>query len=195
MTDRVVVVPGFGADPGRHWFPWFAKEAGTRGAEVSVVSLPDPLTPRRDAWETAVAGALGQPDQRTWVVGHSLGCVTALRVLDAVKGPWRLGGTLLVAGFSGPLAGLPELDEYLTAPAPARRVSDRIDRRVVFSSDADPVVPVAATMRLATDLRADLDVLTGRGHFTQETGVVELPEAIDVIFGRTGLTPGGSAPR
>lgn len=182
MTDRVVVVPGFGADPDCHWFPWLADEAAARGAEVSVVTLPDPLTPRRGAWEGAVAAVLGRPDRQTWVVGHSLGCITALRVLARLDKPWRLGGALLVAGFSGRLVGLPELDEYLAESAPARRVSERIDRRVVFSSDADPVVPVTATAHLAAEFGARLEVLPGRGHFTQETGVHALPESLAELF-------------
>lgn len=182
MTDRIVVVPGLGADPDCHWFPWLSGQARGRGAAVEVVSLPDPLSPRRRDWEAATASALGRPDERTWLVGHSLGCITALRVLDGAAGPWRLGGLLLVAGFSGLLPNLPGLDGYLAEQAPTDRVRDRIDRRVVFSSDDDPVVPVTATADLAIDLDARLVVLSGRGHFTQETGVRELPEALAEIF-------------
>jgi len=182
MTDRIVVVPGFGANPDLHWFPWLATQGRERGARVEVVSLPDPLSPRRADWEAVTAAAVGEPDGATWIVGHSLGCITALRVLDALEGSWRLGGLLLVAGFSGRLPALPALDGYLADPAPIRRVRDLADRRIVFSSDNDPVVPVTATARLAEELAARLVVLPGRGHFTEETGVRTLPEAVAEIF-------------
>jgi predicted alpha/beta hydrolase family esterase len=182
MTDRVVIVPGFGADPQRHWFPWLADHARRRGATVEIVALPDPLTPRRADWERATAAAVGEPDGATWIVAHSLGCITALRALGALEGAWRLGGLLLVAGFSGSLASLPELDGYLAEPAPTRHVRERTDRRVALSSDDDPVVPTAATAQLAAQLDARLLILPGRGHFTEETGVRTLPEALAQMF-------------
>jgi len=47
------------------------------------------------------------PDEGTVVVAHSLGCLSVLRRLRSLTGPWRLGTLVLVAGFLEPLPALP----------------------------------------------------------------------------------------
>lgn len=82
--------------------------------------------------------ALGVPDMNTVVVAHSLGAVTALRVLAALPEPWELGVLVLVAGFTRPLEALPELDGFLATDVDVERLSRCIGKRAVIRSDADP---------------------------------------------------------
>lgn len=183
---RVVIVPGFGATPADHWFPWLASAAVKAGAAATVVPLPEPGMPARATWEAAVRRVLHQPSPHTWLVAHSLGCITSLRVLEESGSPWQLGGLVLVAGFSGPLPHHPALDTYLEEPAPAETLAPNIARRVVIASDNDPSVPPARSRELAARLAADLVILRGRGHFRARDGVTELPEVLREIFPRPG---------
>ncbi|MFF2317372.1 RBBP9/YdeN family alpha/beta hydrolase [Arthrobacter sp. NPDC058097] len=180
-VQRVVIVHGYEASPDANWFPWLQGALEAEGIAVAVVPLPAPDSPDAAAWEDAVSTALGVPDATTVVVAHSLGVVTALRVLAALSEPWELGGLVLVAGFTEPLEALPELDGFLASDVDVERVATSIGERTVICSDTDPFVPPAASGDLARRLGARLQVHQGAGHFMTEDGVTRLPALLDVI--------------
>ena len=183
FPHRVVIVHGYGATPESHWFPWLAETLKKHGTTVQVVTLRDSEAPEAVVWERSVADALGYPDESTWIVAHSLGCVTALRVLASLAGPWKLAGVVLVAGFTGPLVALPVLNAYLDTDVDAEAVAKNIRTRIVVRSDSDPYVPAAATNALAKRLDAEMRIERNAGHFLAEDGVTELPMLIEALGG------------
>ncbi|PPG27230.1 alpha/beta hydrolase [Pseudoclavibacter sp. RFBB5] len=178
----MIIVHGFRANVDAHWFPWLREALADRGIEATSVELPLPEAPNAADWQREVALALGTPDERTWIVGHSLGAVTALRALAAQLGDWRLGGVVFVSGFTGTLDTLPDLDEYLADDVDAERVADRINTRVVIRSDNDTLVPPGASDALARRLFAEVRVQPGAGHFLEATGVTSLPVVLDALL-------------
>ena len=178
---RVVVVHGHGATSRAHWFPWLSQTLTRKGVTVVNPQLPCPEAPRTETWNQAVADALGRPDAGTWVVAHSLGGITTLRVLAALHQPWQLGGLILVSGFTGRLTALPSLDDYLDTDVDAAQLSRHITTRHVMRSDHDPYVPLAASDRLARRLEADLHVIPGAGHFLEEDGFTTLPALLPLL--------------
>lgn len=172
---RVLVIHGYGATPDAHWFPWLAEALRSRGVDVDVVELPAPDAPDARSWTEAVRVALGEPDPSTWIVAHSLGGITALRALAEQSAPWRLGGLVLVSGFTGRLASLPLLDAYLADDVDAEALVDRIGARFVLRSDADAYVPIEASDALARRLDARVHIEPGAGHFLADDGITRLP--------------------
>lgn len=184
---RVVIVHGYESSPDANWFPWLQSTLEAEGVAVTVVPLPNPDDPDKAAWENAVSAALGVPDAATVMVAHSLGAVTALRVLAALPQPWELGGLVLVAGFTEPLEALPELDGFLATDVGVEGLATRIRERTVIRSDTDPFVPPAASDDLARRLDAQLQVHPGAGHFMADDGVTRLPALLDLIRTKKGL--------
>ncbi|MBT2546913.1 alpha/beta hydrolase [Arthrobacter sp. ISL-65] len=180
-VQRVVIVHGYEAAPDAHWFPWLQSALQAEDIGVTVVPLPAPEAPETAAWEHAVSAALGVPDVRTVIVAHSLGAITALRVLAALPEPWELGGLVLVAGFTRPLEALPELDGYLATDVDVERLARSIAERTVIRSDTEPFVPPAVSDDLATRLDARLQVHPGAGHLMAEDGVTTLPAVLDLL--------------
>lgn len=178
----MLIVHGYDSHPDDHWFGWLRSALGEAGVAATAVPLPSPQAPVADEWRAAIATALGTPDAGTWVVAHSLGCISAVRALAALPEPWELGGLVLVAGFTGRLAGLPELDEYLADDVETGTVRARTRTRVVLRSDADPYVPAASTDALADRLGAKLHVVPGAGHFMADDGVSALELVRDVVL-------------
>ncbi|MFF1253506.1 RBBP9/YdeN family alpha/beta hydrolase [Pseudarthrobacter sp. NPDC058329] len=182
--QRVVIVHGYEASPDANWFPWLQRKLEAEGIDVAVVPLPDPDDPDTAAWENAVSAALGVPDAATAVVAHSLGAITALRVLAALPNWWELGVLILVAGFVERLDALPELDRYLAADVDVERLARSIRTRTVIRSETDPFVPPAASDDLARRLDAQLQVHTEAGHFMAKDGVTRFPAVLDILRSR-----------
>ncbi|GAA1773650.1 RBBP9/YdeN family alpha/beta hydrolase [Kocuria aegyptia] len=192
---RVVVVHGYDAAPDQHWFPWLREQLAAEGVRTDVVELPEPSYPEAGAWLAAVARAVGEPDRHTHLVAHSLGCITLLRHLAGLPGPWELGGLVLVAGFTGRLEGVPLLDEFLAEDVDLSAVRAGVRRRLVLRSDDDPTVPPAATEALAERLDAPVRVVPGAGHFCGSDGVTRLPAVLEALLPREGAgAPAGGGP-
>lgn len=159
---------GYNAHPDRNWFPWLRDRYGT---DVVLPQLPDPTRPRLSDWLEVFGQALGTPDSKTIIVGHSLGCITVLRTLLGLHGPWELGAAILVAGFAEPLPAYPMFDEFTVPDPDIESLAGRIDKTFVLLSEDDPEVAPELTSRLADRLDATLLRLDGMGHFSDRTGI------------------------
>lgn len=181
---RVYVVHGYSAAPHDHWFPWLAERLRAQGHDVEVLPMPDSTSPSREAWERTLDERVGDVDEDTLVVTHSLGTVTVLRWLAGLTEPWRLRGLVTVSGFQGPIAAVPELDDYLAEPldpADVERVRGAIDARVGIHSDDDAIVPPDASKELAAQLGARTREVLGGGHFLADEGFTELAEVLEAV--------------
>jgi predicted alpha/beta hydrolase family esterase len=186
---RVVVLHGYRSAPSAHWFGWLAADLRADGVRVAVPALPDPPRPDVGAWVAAARAAIGTPDARTVVVGHSLGCVTALHALAGTPGAWRLGGLVLVAGFDRPQPAVPEVDAF-TADAPdLARVAGATAHRHVIGSDDDAEVDPEHTRALAAGLGATFDLVPGGGHLMASEGFTTLPVVRDRVRAALALPP------
>lgn len=186
--DRVIILHGFGAGIDDHWFGWLA--GAVRGAERVVLPASD--APRFADWLPVVAAAIGTPTRRTAVVAHSLGCLTAVRALQRLAPGSGPGAFVAVAPFAEPLLpiGDPGLDAFLVDGLPAfldgldlAAARAAIGRTVVLRSDADPIVPAAASDAFAAGLGAPVRVVPGAGHFLADEGIDRLPAALDALAG------------
>ncbi|MFH8837206.1 RBBP9/YdeN family alpha/beta hydrolase [Streptomyces sp. NPDC017868] len=180
--DRVIVLHGYMASPSSHWFAWLRDELAPEGVEVEIPALPNPTAPEPEAWITAAAKVLGEPDGRTAVVGHSLGCVTALHALDRLGGDWRLDALIAVSGFISPAPALPELDPFIRAVPDIAGIAGNIRRRAVVRSDNDTFVTPSLTSELGRLLRAEEVVVPGAGHFRAAEGITSLPEVAALLL-------------
>lgn len=186
---RVVVLHGYQASPDAHWFTWLAEDLRPDGVEVTVPALPDPHAPHPAAWVAAARAAVGEPDERTVVVGHSLGCVTALHALSATPGGWRLGGLVLASGFDATPSVVPEVAAFTATPPDHDRVVAATAARHVVGSDDDAVVEPALTRALAERLSATFDLVPGGGHLLARDGFTTLPVVRDRVRAALGLPP------
>lgn len=180
--ERVVILHGYTATPERHWFGWLASQLAPRGIVTHVPQLPDTDNPQAEAWTDAALAALGAPDERTVLIGHSLGTITAIRALGrafAEDPDARLGALVLVSPFAEPVPGLPELDPFAEGLPALGDLAPHIDRRLVIHSDDDTVVPPALAAPIVAGLDAEVIEISGGGHFMGQEGWTTLPQLAD----------------
>ncbi|HTP57049.1 MAG TPA: alpha/beta fold hydrolase [Candidatus Paceibacterota bacterium] len=182
---RVFIVHGWGGNPDEAWMPWLDRELTAAGFAVTRLVMPHPDEPTIDDWVGALAAAVGTPDTDTHFVGHSIGCQTVMRYIASLPEGTNVGRSVLVA----PWFGLMNLEEderpvakpWIETPIDTDQVRRRASAiRAIFSDD-DPVVPVDNVGLYRERLGAQTVVLHGKGHFSEDSGVKELPEASDFL--------------
>lgn len=180
---KVYIVHGYAASPADHWFRWLERELEHRGAEVSIVDLPDAQAPDPVAWQQALAVQLGALDEDTYFVAHSLGGITLLRYLESLPGQARIGGYVLVSGFNQALPSLPQLERFLKPDIDYARLTAMAGQRVVIAARDDDIVPFASSRALATALDARFVPVARGGHFLARDGFDEFPLLLEQFAG------------
>lgn len=178
---KIFIVHGYGATPADHWFFWVSEQLEADGHHVKILALPDPADPIPQAWESTLSQEIGQVDDQTAIVTHSLGTVTTLRWLDSLTRPWKLRGLVMVSGFEGAIPALPELDQYMNCKIDAGFVAKNIDIPVMIHSDNDELVPPQQSKDLAALMDAQVHEVKGAGHFLGSEGHVTLPIVVSAI--------------
>ena len=194
MQKRVFIVHGWDGHPEEGWFPWLKKELETKGFQVFVPQLPETNSPRIFNWVPALAAAVGEADDETFFVGHSMGCQTIARYLESLPESKRVGGAVFVAGFFKRLTGL-EYDadvqatdkHWLGASLDLAKVRTHLPKSVAIFSDNDPFVPLDNQDDFRDQLGAKIVIENSKGHFSGgDDHCFELPSALAAVLEISG---------
>lgn len=185
---RIFIVHGWDGYPELGWFPWLKKELENRGFEVYVPQLPDAGTPRIEKWVPKLAEVAGSADENTYFVGHSMGCQTIARFLEALPEGVRVGGVVFVAGFFKRLMDIEDeetMDHWLSAPIDLERVRSHIESSVALFSDDDPWVSLDNQDDFRDKLGSKIVVEHEMGHFHEgyekRTLPIVLRELLEIV--------------
>ncbi|MEV6337622.1 alpha/beta fold hydrolase [Nocardia vinacea] len=187
-VSAIVVNHGLGARAGSVWFPYFMAELTTLGHTVTIPNLPDPDAPRLEPWREAFATAVAAagPAGDTVLVGHSIGGVNVLRMLEQhdVAAAGQFAGVLLVSTAAHEV-GYDILAEFFAEPFDWARIRGAAREFRVLAAADDPVNvpdPVEHVGLLVRGLAATA-VLTATGshlgNFPDDH--IELPEAVRLV--------------
>lgn len=181
MPKRVFIIHGWEGTPRAHWFPWLKRELEERGFQVQAPAMPHPKKPKLAEWLAHLEKMVGQADENTYFVGHSLGVITILRFLESIPHPKKVGGAVLVAGFSKPI-GYKELNSFFVEPVDYHKIKNSVNKIVAIHSDNDPYVLLENGEILRDNLGAKLIIIPLAGHLNQEDGFNELPIALESLL-------------
>lgn len=190
MQKRVFMVHGWDGHPDNGWFPWLKTNLEQNGFEVIAPSMPDPESPHINTWVPFLASVVGEADENTYFVGHSMGCQAITRYLETLPESVKVGGVVYVAGFFKRLTSLePDEEvqaiakEWLTTPIDFAKVKSHVDQVVAIFSDNDYYVPLDNQDDFRDKLGAEIIVVSNQGHFSgPRDNVFELPEAREALL-------------
>jgi uncharacterized protein len=177
MTKRAFLLHGWEGNPHSNWLPWLKWKLEEEKFAVSTPALPETMNPKMESWVSKLSYEIGKPDVDTYLVGHSLGCITILRYLETLTLDRRIGGAVLVAGFSDDL-GYAELSNFFSKPIDWEKIKSRCGKFVCIHSDNDPYVPLKFADIFKEKLGAEIVVKHGYEHFNME----ELQDALDAVL-------------
>ncbi len=142
--------------------------------------MPEPDMPRMEKWVPHLSKAVGNPDARVCLVGHSMGCITILRYLEGLSEGQMIGSAVLVGGFSESI-GYEELNNFFLTPVDWEEVKRHCSSFTAIHSDNDPYVPLRFLDTFRKELSAVIVVEHGKGHMGGEDNLKELPSALAAI--------------
>ncbi len=181
MTRKVFIIHGYDATPNDNWFPWLKKELEAKGFQVQAPQMPDAANPTLAGWLGHLKKIVGEPDENTFLVGHSLGTITILRFLESLPPDKKVSGVVLVGGFSESLNFKP-LETFTEKPLDYEKVKKSVGHIVTIHSTDDASVPYKFAEIIRDKLGAELITLEGAGHINHSSGYFQLPQALEAIL-------------
>lgn len=147
--------------------------------------MPETDEPKLTLWLPKLVEAIGEPDEDLYLVGHSIGCATIMRYLEQLPESKKVGGVVLVAGFTDNL-GFDELTNFYQTPLDFNTIRAKSAKGFVgIHSDNDQYVPLEHSTKLEAGLGGEAIVLHEKGHFSgpvdNEKSCTELPEVVAAI--------------
>lgn len=181
-NKRAIIVHGWDYNPSMNWYPWLKKELENKGYSVLVPEMPNTSKPKISAWTAHLKSIIGNIDENTYLVGHSIGCQTIMRFLE--KENKRITKAVFVAGWFK-LDNL-ENEEVESIASPwlenninYEKVKSNIDKLTVFLSSNDPYNCVKENKSIfEKELGAKVIILDNKGHFTSDDGVSQLRDVL-----------------
>lgn len=189
MKKRVFIIHGWDGYPEEGIFPWLKRELKSRGFEVYNPAMPNPIKPTIEEWTPFLKEKVGEPDENTFLFGHSIGCQTILRYLETLPENLKIGGVVLLAPWLG-LTDEAFEDEkdriiakpWLETPINWEKVKTHTNNFVSIFSDNDPLVPFDNSEIFKNSLGSKIIVEHNKGHFSGSDNVIELPSALNSIL-------------
>jgi predicted alpha/beta hydrolase family esterase len=182
---RVIIVHCWSGTPTYCWYQYVKNELEPEGFAAEIPAMPETDEPKLKLWLPKLIETIGQPDEELYLVGHSIGCATILRYLEQLPDGQKVGGVVLVAGFTSDL-GMPELTNFYDKPMDWSSIREKSVRGFVnIHSDNDQYVPLENSKDMQKHLGGEAIVLHGKYHFSgpvdDEPACTELPEVVTAV--------------
>jgi predicted alpha/beta hydrolase family esterase len=185
MQKRIFIIHGWHGTPDKNWFPWLKTELEAQGYSVTVPQLPDTDAPRIEKWIPALAKAIGQADENTYFVGHSMGCQAITRYLETLPQGIKVGGVVFVAGFFKSLTNIEDVatkHHWLEAPINFNEVRSHLPKSIALFSTNDPWVPLENKDDFKNKLGSAVIVKDQMEHFNWQDGTDRLLVVLDIVI-------------
>jgi predicted alpha/beta hydrolase family esterase len=164
---KVIIIHYYEGYPNYCWYPDTKKELEDKGYEVIVPEMPETNSPKFNAWLSELQRVASEPNENLYLIGHSLGCITILRYLEGLKEDEKIGGAILVAGFTDDL-GFKEIKGFFETPIDFEKIKSHCSKFIAIHSDNDQYVPLKHGDIFKEKLGAKLIVKHNMGHFSGE---------------------------
>lgn len=182
---RAIIVHCWDGCPEYCWYPSVKKELEANGFEVVVPAFPETEAPKLASWLPMLQDIVGIPDEETYLIGHSIGCITILRYLETLAPEQKIGGAVLVAGFTDDL-GFAELSNFFTTDIDFDAIKTKANKFVAIHSDDDPFVALKYGDEFKEKIGAELITKHAMKHFSgevdDEESCIELPEVVESVL-------------
>ncbi len=181
---KVYLIHGWGGTGSGGWFDWLKKELPKKGFEVESFDMPNTRNPKIEDWTKYLEEKinLDNIDEKTYFVGHSIGCQTIMRFLEKLHKHKRVGGCVFVAGWFDLInlepAEMEAAHPWINTHIHFERILDHCNNFLSIFSTNDPYVHLDEANKFKEKLDSKILIKKNLEHFNE---VLEIPEIIDFI--------------
>jgi len=188
QPNTIFIFHGTEGYPEENWFPWMRQELESRGYEVIVPQFPSPpgVPAKIDGWFTVLDQYRDKINEDTVIIGHSLGGLFTLRVLE------KLDSAIQTAAFVGTPIGVRPILNYERDSSFCGfefnwdTIMHKARNFIVFQSDDDPYVGLGNGEELAEHLGVELSFVSNAGHFNAKAGYLQFEALRDKVLSTLG---------
>lgn len=181
-NNKVFIVHCEHADPEQHWYAWLEQQLKSEDVLVERVFLADASHPEAEIWQTCLEAQLKGLNEQNIVVAHGLSCVAVAQFLAKKLKHTTLKAGVFIAGFNDPISIDSEFNTFIEhSTFESGLLRANIQRRLVFFSSNDPVVPVPLSFKFSNLLNAQLIEVAQARHFRAEDGFNEFPQLLQAL--------------
>ena len=190
---NVIIIHGTEGNPRKNWYPWLKEELEKLNYKVEIPQFPSPpVVPAKiSEWYDVLKNYKLEED--SILVGHSLGGVFVLRILELIHFP------IEKAIFVATPTGIETDKNYERDRAFSgfdfdwEKIKKNAKNFSAYYSDNDPYVSILDGEILSQKLRCDLKIMHNVGHFNARMGCNKIPELL-VEFKEFGIKEYNKSP-
>lgn len=178
MKNNVFIFHGTEGYPEENWFPWLKEKLEAKGCKVIIPQFPTPpIVPAKiSEWFDVLKDYESEMNENTILIGHSLGGVFTLRILEKLQHPLEavfLTGTPI--GIQ-PILNYDRDNSFSGFDFDWEKIKNKSKNFFVFHSDNDPYVGLENGKDLAKNLGTELSFVPNAGHFNKRAGYTKFEE-------------------
>ncbi len=182
FMKEVFIFHGTGGNPQGNWFPWLKNELEEQGCHVTIPQFPDPREGSHlENWLGVLEQYKSQINENTILVGHSLGGLFLLRVLERLEKP--VDAAFFVSAPIGvkPILYYDSDEKFSGFEFDWKNIKKKAKYFTVYHSDNDPYVSLGNGEKLARQFGVDLTFIPSAGHFNTESGYTKFERLLQDI--------------
>lgn len=180
----------WGGNPYYAWYPWIKDKLEKNNFKVEILEMPEKDHPKIEPWVNTLKKTVGELDEKTYFIGHSIGCQTILRYLQSVEDDVKVGGVV----FVGPWINLKDIvlesdgekeiaSPWLENPINWENVKKHLNNNfITIFSDDDPYVFLEDSKIFEKKCGAKVIIEHKKGHFDHDSGTKKLPVVLDSVL-------------
>lgn len=170
MRD-VLIFHGTGGNPKGNWFPWLKEELEKAGCRVFVPQFPDPREGNNlEDWLKILKDFKKHINSQTILIGHSLGGLFLLRVLERLEKPVFAAFLVTTSVGIKPILYYDSDKKFCGFEFNWDKIRKGAKHFKVYHSDNDPYISLGNGQELANQLGVDLTFIPNAGHINAESG-------------------------
>jgi len=181
--QNIFIFHGTEGHPKENWFPWLKEQLEEKSCKVIVPQFPSPagLPAKVSEWFDVLKNYEQDINEDTILVGHSLGGVFTLRVLEKLNHPVK--AVFLVGTPIGvrPILNFDRDNSFSGFDFDWSKIKSNCKDFVVYHSDNDPYVSLGNGEQLAKELDVELAFIPNVGHFNTKAGYTTFPNLLERI--------------
>jgi uncharacterized protein len=174
---KTLIIHAWFNKPENNWYPWLKSELEKKGYSVDLPDIPEL---RKDIPDLKSILTLIEknvkPNSDTVVIGHSLGCLVAMRLAEQ----HQYKKMILVSGWD-----FDDLTEghkkFWKSKINHVKIQKNVSEIIIVHSDNDPYITACQAEDMSKRLNGRFVLVKGAGHFTSKDGITKIPELLQFV--------------